>query len=283
MAPTSDASKPESGGGEAHDGEPDAGEAVGGEMGRLARLQREFAAHIRDPRRNAAPGGVEDRRMAIYRRLFFNNISSLLEKNFPVLRSLYDDDDWIALIRAFYAEHRCLTPLFPELAKEFLRYLQDGRGVREDDPPFLLELAHYEWVELALTLDEREPDDVAADPAGDLLAGQPVLSPLTWTLSYRYPVHKIQHDFQPTEPPDQATHLLVYRDRRYRVRFLLLNDVTRLLLDRLQGQSDPSGEASLQEVARAIRHPQPERVVDAGASVLADLRKRDVILGTRLD
>ena len=273
MPATRDASRPEA----------DGGEPNGGEPGRLARLQREFAAHIRDPRQNSAPGDVEDRRMAVYRRLFFNNISSLLEKNFPVLRSLYDDDAWITLIRAFYAEHRCLTPLFPELAKEFLRYLQDGRGVREGDPPFLLELAHYEWVELALTLDEREPDDVAADPDGDLLGGRPVLSPLTWTLSYRYPVHRIQRDFQPAEPPEQATHLLVYRDRESQVRFLLLNDVTRLLLDRLQGQFDSSGKASLQEVARAIRHPQPERVVDAGAAVLADLRKRDVILGTRLD
>ena len=161
---------------------------------RLARLQRDFAAHIRDPDGHAAPVDVEDRRMAIYRRLFFNNVSSLLASNFPVLRSLCDDNRWAALVREFYAEHRCQTPLFPELAGEFLRYLQDVRGTRPADPPFLLELAHYEWVELALSLDERELDDVPADPAGDLLQGCPVLSPLARALTYRYPVHRIRFD-----------------------------------------------------------------------------------------
>ena len=267
-----DANKPES----AEDG-----------AGPLLRLQRAFAAHIRDPGRNPAPDDVEDRRMAIYRRLFFNNISSLLEKNFPVLRSLYDDAAWSRLMREFYAEHRAQTPLFPEIAKEFLRYLQDLRGIRAGDPPFLLELAHYEWVELALTLDEREPADPNTDPStdphadthGDLLQGRPVLSPLTWALSYRYPVHRIRKDFQPTEPPGQATHLLVWRDRKYRVRFMQLNEVTRLLLERLREQPNRSGRELLEEVAATIGHSDPDTVVAAGMRVLAELRERDVLLG----
>ena len=219
--------------------------------------------------------------MAIYRRLFFNNISSLLEKNFPVLRSLYDDAAWSRLMREFYAEHRARTPLFPEIAKEFLRYLQDLRGLREGDPPFLPELAHYEWVELALTLDEREPDEVAADPQGDLLEGRPVLSPLTWTLSYRYPVHRIRRDFQPVQPPDEATHLLVWRDRDYRVRFMRLNEVSRLLLEHLRQPTDRSGRELLEAIATAIGHADPGKVVAAGTRVLAELRARDVLLGTR--
>jgi len=249
--------------------------------GSLGRLQRDFAAHIRDPARNPAPAGVEDRRMAIYRRLFFNNVSSLLEKNFPVLRSLYDDAAWSRLMREFYAEHRARTPLFPEIAKEFLRYLQDLRGIRAGDPPFLLELAHYEWVELALTLDEREPDDVDADPHGDLLEGRPVLSPLTWILSYHYPVHRIRGDFQPARPPGEATHLLVWRDRDYRVRFMLLNEVSRLLLERLREPPGRSGRELLEAVAAVIGHSDSEKVVAAGTRVLAELRARDVLLGTQ--
>jgi len=249
----------------------------------LGRLQRDFAAHIRDPERNPAPPDVEDRRMAIYRRLFFSNISSLLEKNFPVLRSLYDDAGWSQLMRAFYAEHRARTPLFPEIAKEFLRYLQEQRECREGDPPFLLELAHYEWVELALTLDEREPDDADADPRGDLLQGYPVLSPLVWTLSYRYPVHRIRGDYRPGQPPAEPTHLLVWRDREYRVRFMLLNEVTRLLLERLREQPKRCGRELLEDIAAAIGHSDPAKVVAAGARVLADLRARDVLLGTRPD
>jgi hypothetical protein len=251
--------------------------------GRLARLQEEFAGHIRDPDRQEPPPDVENRRMHIYRRLFFNNIDSLLSSNFPVLRSIYDDADWRGLVRDFYAEHRCQTPLFPEVAKEFLRYLQDHRGIRDGDPPFMLELAHYEWVELALTIDEREHSDVPADPAGDLLDGCPVLSPLAWPLSYRFPVHRIGKSFQPTEAPDDPTHLLVYRNREDEVRFMTLNDVTRLLIDVLGDESAATGRASLLRVARDIGHPRPERVVEAGAAVMQDLLERDVLLGARIE
>jgi uncharacterized protein len=246
----------------------------------LARLQRAFAAHIRDPSANPPPADVEERRIAIYRRLFFDNISSLLAGNFPVLRSLCDDERWQQLVRAFYAEHRCRTPLFPEVAKEFLRYVQD-REPRAADPPFMLELAHYEWVELALSLDERELDEVAANPAGNLLDEPPVLSPLAWALSYRYPVHLIQPDFQPAQPPAEPTHLLVYRNRRDRVRFMRLNQVTRLLLQQLLEAPRLSGRDHLDLVAQTIRHPDPARVIEAGTRVLQDLLERDVLLGTR--
>ena len=37
-------------------------------------VQREFAAHLRDPANNPAPGNIEERRLAIYRELFFNNV-----------------------------------------------------------------------------------------------------------------------------------------------------------------------------------------------------------------
>ncbi|MDH4254937.1 MAG: DNA-binding domain-containing protein, partial [Gammaproteobacteria bacterium] len=48
------------------------------------RRQYEFAAHIRDPDANPPPAGIEDRRMAIYRELFYNNLLSLLGSTFPV-------------------------------------------------------------------------------------------------------------------------------------------------------------------------------------------------------
>lgn len=251
------------------------------EADRLRALQRGFAAHIRDPDRQPAPDGIEDRRMQVYRDLFFNNLRSMLAGNFPVLRALHDDAGWDALVRDFYAAHRCHTPLFTEIAREFVRYLQDGREPGPQDPPFLLELAHYEWVELALGLDERELDEVEADPQGDPVAGVPVLSPLAWPLSYRFPVHRIRPDFRPAEAPDEATHLLAWRDRRDEVRFMELNPVARLLLGFLQESPQSTGRELLGRVAEAIRHPEPRRVLDAGADLLRDFLARDVLLGVR--
>ena len=57
-------------------------------------LQYAFAAHIRDPESNAAPEGIEDRRLAVYRELFYNNVQSLLTSTFPVLR-----ERWWAMAR----------------------------------------------------------------------------------------------------------------------------------------------------------------------------------------
>ena len=42
-------------------------------------IQNEFMAHIRKPNTNPCPADVEDRRMAIYRELFFNNIKRLFQ------------------------------------------------------------------------------------------------------------------------------------------------------------------------------------------------------------
>ncbi|MEJ8567387.1 HvfC family RiPP maturation protein [Elongatibacter sediminis] len=248
---------------------------------RLARLQSGFAGHIRDPEGVAAPADIEDRRMEVYRDLFFRNISGLLASNFPVTRKLYDDDGWKRLVREFFIEHRAHTPLFPELPKEFLRYLQDFRNAKDGDPPFLLELAHYEWIELALSLDTRELDEVTADPQGDLIAGVPVLSPLAWPLSYRYPVHRIAPDFRPDRPGDQITQLLVYRNRRDQVRFMQLNDVTQLLLHLMSEDPQRTGHELLLQVAERIAHPDPAALVGHGKSLLDDLKTRDVILGTQ--
>lgn len=247
----------------------------------LARLQTSFAAHIRDPQSRAAPDGIEERRMGIYRDLFFNNIKSFVSGNFPVLKTLFSDAAWTNLCRDFYREYRCQTPLFPELPREFLRYLQDHRQEREDDPPFMLELAHYEWVELALSLDEADHDDVEADKHGDLLNGIPVLSPLAWPLSYSYPVHRICADFQPDKAPEQPTHLLVWRQRDFTVKFMQLNDISLLLLQKMKNESHSTGLELLKTIAGAVHHPQPDVVIEGGAALLRNLRNKEVILGTR--
>ena len=240
-----------------------------------------FAAHIRDPAHAPAPEGVEDRRMAIYRELFFNNVSQLMGKSFPVLRKILGPDRWAGIIRDWFVRHRSKTPLFLELPREFLQYLEHEREACPDDPPFMPELAHYEWVELALSIDEREAAVEGVDPRGDLLEGRPVLSPLAWPLVYRFPVHRVSPDFQPAEPPEEPTWLVVYRDRTDKVGFLEINRVSARLIELIsEGERARTGRACLEQIAGELGHPQPEVVVEGGRAILADLRARDVLLGT---
>ena len=249
----------------------------------LDKQLRQFAAHLRNPREEPAPADLEDRRLAIYRRLFFNNIRSLLGGNFPVLRDIHSEQDWTLLCRDFFVHHRARTPLFPELPREFLRFLQDVRGQREGDPPFMLELAHYEWVELALAIETTELSEIECNPKGDLLDQPPVVSPLAWPLAYRYPVHRIKPDFQPQEPPDEPTHLLVYRNRDDRVRFMQLNAVSSRLLELLQSDEGLTGAQAIRQVGEEMQYPDQNRLAAAGAKLLADLASRDVILGTTIE
>ena len=70
--------------------------------------------------------------------------------------------DWHALVRAFIDQHRCHTPYFLEISQEFVQFLMQDYRPLASDPPFLAELAHYEWVELALDIaQEVLPDAVA--------------------------------------------------------------------------------------------------------------------------
>jgi hypothetical protein len=241
-------------------------------------LQRAFAAHLRDPAHAPAPADIEPRRMAVYADLFFNNIESLLSANFPVIRSLYGDADWRAFVRAFYRDHRCHTPLFTDLAREFIRYLEtrDAAG----DPPFLAELAHYEWIELALTLDESDLATIAHDPDGDVIDGIPLVSPLARVAAYRFPVHRIQPDFRPAEPPAQPTLILLARDRADAIRFLEIDALTALLFERLQNNTDASGRACLDALLAELGRDEPA-VRESGLSILRRLRERDALIGTR--
>lgn len=246
---------------------------------RLREQQVRFAAHLRDPERAAAPAGIEDRRLAVYRELFYNNVEGLLASGFPVLRGLRGDAAWHTLVRDFYREHRCHTPLFPELGREFLRYLEDRQGQLRGDPPFLLELAHYEWVELALSIDDAELDWTGIDPTADLLTGVPVLSPLAWPLAYRFPVQQIRPDFQPTEPAEAPTLLLVMRDSNDEVRFKALDLASYLLLQRLGDNPDRRRGGELLQAMAAEAGTEATAFVASGARLLNQLRACGAVLG----
>jgi hypothetical protein len=243
--------------------------------------QVDLAAHIRDPERNSPPPGLEDRRLRVYRELFFNNVSGLLAEAFPVLRSLESAERWEKRVRRFYADYRCHTPYFLKIAEEFMTWLAEQRPSHPDDPPFIHELTHYEWVEIALTVSDQpfQPDGV--DPNGDTWLGQSVVSPLAWHLAYHYPVHQISPENQPRQPGTQPTYLIVYRDRRDEVHFLEINAVTYRLIELMKENPTNTGQDVVKQIATELQHPQPETILQHGRVLLDDLRERNIIVGTR--
>ena len=116
----------------------------------LADIQRQFAAHLREPNIHAAPEDIEDRRMKIYRDLIYNNIERFISSAFPIIRKLYSDTHWHEMVRDFVHRHQSQTPYFLEISEEFLAYLEHERelamsGHCRAPPPLPPPTPHAPW------------------------------------------------------------------------------------------------------------------------------------------
>ena len=219
----------------------------------------------------------------------------MLGTGFPVIKRILGKPAWLHLVRRFYAEHQAHTPLFSEIGREFQRYLQtrpeysDGaEHADRTEPclpaagtfPFLVELAHYEWVELALSLDEHEIADIAHDPHGDVLNGSPLVSPLMWQFQYRYPVHQVREDFLPQQAPEQPSFLVVSRNRHDEMVFTELNALSFKLLEVLKANPGVAGLDVIEALVTALGAADAPAMTEAAKAMLLRFRERDIILGT---
>lgn len=244
-------------------------------------VQYVFTQHMRDPENNPAPEGIEDRRLKIYRELVYNNIEGFMASSFPILRKIIADEQWHPMMRDYVSNHQAHTPLFPKMPQEFIQYLEHERTEHAEDYPFLLELAHYEWIETSISMGSREISFEGIDEQGDLLEGIPVLSPLAMPLAYQWPVHKISPDFLPESLPEQATYIVIYRDRHDEVGFIELNPVSAKLLEECSSSNNKIGKEILLSIVEQLQHPNPEAVIKGGLEIMQDFKNKDIILGTK--
>lgn len=242
-------------------------------------IQYQLSLHVRDPGNVKGPEGIEDRRLAIYRELIFNNISGFIESGFPVLHSILTDDQWQQLIREFLVEYRAQSPYFAEVAKEFLSFAQTSSSSVIENYPFFSELAHYEWVELALMIDPVDLKSIRTKDSVDLINETPVLSPVAWPLAYQFDVHHISKDYQPDAPPKTPSFIVVYRDRDDEVEFTEVNAVTFSLLTIMQQQEGLTGQQILQQLAEQLPQIPQHAILDHGLDTMLKLMKKDIILG----
>lgn len=252
------------------------------QLPKFQRLQYQFCAKLRDPDHHPVPPGIEDRRMAVYVELIYNNCHSLISSTFPVIKAIAGDEYWGALIRGFLAEYEAHSPLSFEIGRDFHRYLAARAERGAGDPPYFPELAHYEFAEVQVDFDERDIADYPHDPAGDLLAGLPLVSPVALPLVYRFDVHRISPEYQPDEPPAQPTCLIVVRNREDQIGFMEGNPATLKLIEVLKENPELSGLDALKAIAGMFPAEMRDAVIAAGAGMLQALHARDVILGTRI-
>ncbi|MGY5798046.1 HvfC family RiPP maturation protein [Rheinheimera faecalis] len=237
-----------------------------------------LAHYVRDPAGCAPPPGMEARRLAIYRRLFYGNIEAMLASGFPVLSASLGSVDWHRLVQDFYAHYRCQTPLFTELASEFVLYLEHGVAERLKLPLWLAELAHYEQVETVLLLSNAQPQVVHS--VTELLDTMLVLSELAWPLAYQWPVCDIGPAYLLEQPLSEPTLLLAQRKADHKVHFSRLAPLAYSLLISIQ-QQQWTGRQHLAALADSMGVTL-ETVLPAGKALLEKLHQQAVISGQAL-
>ena len=171
--------------------------------------QIELANAIRDPNQSHP---FEARRIAIYQELIYNNIEGFCANGFPVLKSVTKEDTWHLWVRGFMNDFTSHSPYFVDIAEQFLTYLVNQEPADQAIPAWRNELAHYEWVELYISLQENM--DVANNNDIVRIVNEPALrfsvSRSAWALGYQYPVHTIAVENVERIKPE-PTFLVVYQ------------------------------------------------------------------------
>lgn len=240
-------------------------------------LQRAQLAYLRRPLAEHLPRGFDGERLAVYVELLYNKFDESLSACFPVLHRILGPTRWRVLLKDFIAEHRCLSPYYRQIPDEFVLYLQNERR-RTDDPLFLSELAHFEWIELVLSIAEAEPVAIESLTDEQLLTAVPVFAPVMRLLHYVWPVQQINPAYQAGEPPPAGTDILGFRDADEQVRFMALNPATaRLVCLLMEGYT---GYAALRLIGESLNLQEPSTLIAFGTGILADLHRQGAIIGT---
>ncbi len=233
--------------------------------------QQEFTAHIRNPKAHKKPAGVNATRMAVYREAVFNNIFESVSVCFPVCQVAIGKRAWRKLLKDFVKSYAAQSPLFREIPQQFLHYLNSQSSL----PAYLAQLAHYEWVELAVS--SQQTANIPLSQRTDLLNEKPVLAPAHMLLEYDYAVHKISQRKLPKVT--EKTYLMVFRNAEFEVKFIELNPITFQLLQLIE-ENKMTGEQVLMRLAEAMQHPNVDAVIAFGAEILSDLANQQAIIGS---
>jgi hypothetical protein len=236
--------------------------------------QLAFIRHIKNPSVNPAPVGIEDRRMNIYRDLFFNNIKGFLSNGFPVLEGMYSPSEWEALARKFFSQHKAQSPYFVDISKEFVEYLSNEYEHTDIDPPFMLELAHYEWLELSISVQKESRIQHYWKPDGNI--NSVTMSELATMVSYQFPVHLIGPDYKPEEPSNEPVYLVVYRNTSNEVNFSLLNAATAQMLS-LLSEENLTIEQITDKMHSVMPNVDRNIILDGATSTIKGLLEKQIL------
>ncbi|WP_305907905.1 putative DNA-binding domain-containing protein [Methylomarinum sp. Ch1-1] len=246
--------------------------------------QWQFANYLRDPLRNEPFPATLPVGIGVYATLLHNKIDGSLRHCFPITHDLLGPSLWRQLVEAFIRSHRCQSPLYREIPDEFVDFLVNGKAEPEL-PEFIIELAHYEWMELLLetTPEDQMPPLIAMT---DPLEQVPILNPVLHLLYYHYPVHRINAITSPWSSwqrqrkpyPRETVILIGLRDPELNPQFIEVNAATARLIELLK-QQILSGRKALTLLQNDINQHDRDSLLTHGADTLKRLHNQNIIVG----
>lgn len=229
---------------------------MSGSMYNFKEQQRKLVSLIRHPNKlKQEKLSVDDKeRIEIYQRLIFNNIDGFLRNAFPVSYRMLNKSIWNEVVSIFIADYRCESPIFSDIAEQFLDFISSTHdNMPSQIPSYLGSLMHYEWIELVL--DRRESRLSLPCWDGTTMPDNVIASDVAELLHYQYPVHAIGGDLSAeAEMPREDCFYVVFRDQQYRVRFNRLNPASAAIFSLLfeDFANKPTSIVTIQQKAQSI-------------------------------
>lgn len=249
--------------------------------------QHRFVNYLRNPNPEQL-ADVLPPNVNIYAKLLQRKIDGSLRSCFPITRSLLGTGRWDVLVKTFIRDHPCQSPLYREIPDEFIDFLVNENPLLEA-LDFIVDLAHFEWMELVLETAQPLTANNSIAVAGDFLDNIPVLNSVLHLLRYRYPVQTVtagnerrqsRKNRSKTEK-EQAVLLVGLRDDAFRIRFIEVNPVTARLIELLQ-EGIHTGRNALIQVATELHYPSPESILPFGKDILDNMASQQILIGVNM-
>ncbi|WP_100550501.1 HvfC family RiPP maturation protein [Caedibacter taeniospiralis] len=238
--------------------------------------QKSFARRIRHKDRVPLPEGIPLQRMQVYEQSFFNGINELLSNCFPICINALPSKKWHEIVTQFYAEHPCQSPFFYEIPQSFVEFLLHHKMLWQTDYPFLMELAHYEWMEMVIEMAEGEAPSTLMTREIDDNHTIYSVSDVAEIVAYHYPVHQISATFLPEIGDQKPTFFCIYRNSKDAVQSLELNALTARFLQHLK-QTPQTLKQALGQVMLIKDKKEVAKVMASNRTLMWNLLNEGVI------
>lgn len=250
----------------------------------LAKFQAQFGDYLRKQTHNREDETLVPQRVGqLYQELIYNSVANFPKQCFVICQAMLGDE-FDALCREFFRQERLHSPYFPDINRDFVAFIEAKveAGVL---PAFFADLAHFEWIELAVDL---LPD--AAANAIFMHRARPIaLNPTLQNLRYDYAVQAIDVETQPQEIYAEESYLVMYRNLDSVISTLQTNALTFLLIEFIQNAAkqladDESGvqyasvSALLGEFLPSVGLQNSEQMAGFAEELIDDLLTQQVFL-----